>query len=270
MVASPSKHPLGLSPHRMNGPDLAALFAFIDESGDRGLGENASPHFALTASIIPEGHLHTVEGKIAEAKKAVGRHATHELSFKKLNRNQRSIVVSTFSEIEQLKIISVIVCKQYLSPSSLGSEERYLYPFRLLLERMSWFARENSAELNYTLAHIKGLRKSKLRDYEQKLDDPRNEIDWRYLNRAGGKLGQPREIPHLQLADTVASSIGAAFNPELNSGAPNQEYLRRLAKMIYTPTPQKMTSYGLKIHPWNHRTKEAYPWIQELMGVAWA
>lgn len=141
---------------------------------------------------------------------------------------------------------------------------RYLYAFRFLLERISWLAKQHGEQAQYTLAHIRRFKLENLRDYEASLRGLPTEIKWPNLDPKGGDISQPKILEQLQLADLVASSCGIAFNSPENTGVVETSYLRALRMRFYQPSGKSLTSYGLKMHPWNENTKAAYPWVAAL------
>src|SRR5690606_303400 len=136
----------------------------------------------------------------------------------------------------------------------------YLYTLRYLLERLSWYARDQRQTLSYTLAHIVRFKLSKLREYERRLQaQPGCNVVWSRLDPHGGRLDQPSRVELLQFADTAASATFAAFEPD-KYGNTEQRYLTELKACLYRrgQATNALTSYGLKMHPWNDSTKAAY------------
>jgi hypothetical protein len=117
----------------------------------------------------------------------------------------------------------------------------------------------------YTLAMITRFKLSTLRSYEARLrSDPACSIAWESVPRSG-KIDQPNREEFLQLGDLAASAIGKAF--ELDSfGNTERRYLQELVARLYrrgsSATP--LTSYGLKMHPWNAGCQTAHPWVATL------
>ena len=70
----------------------------------------------------------------------------------------------------------------------------------------------------------------------------------------------PSRVEQLQLADIAASATALAFEPD-NFGNVEPRYLSELRPRLYHPSGGKITSYGLKMHPWNTRSQAAYQWL---------
>ena len=160
--------------------------------------------------------------------------------------------------------MSVVACKHAL-PGSLTDDQSYLFTLRLLLERVSWFSRDNGWLADYTLAHIVRFQKSKLQDYEALLRGSADcRIDWGHLDSRGGRINQPSRVPYLQIADIAASSVGQAFNPDA-FGNTETRYLREILPRLWQhgQTGNRLTSYGLKIHP-STTISMHHRWLAEL------
>lgn len=126
-----------------------------------------------------------------------------------------------------------------------------MWTFRLLLERLSWLARDAGQNLDYTIAHVVHFRKAKLRQYEAILRHlPGCQVAWDNVPR-GGSLGTPQSDERLQWADIAASATWQAF--EAQRGFTEQRYLDQLAAALYRRNAN-LLSYGLKIHPHPLRT----------------
>lgn len=163
-----------------------------------------------------------------------------------------------------MTISAVVVCKEHLTGPALDDDTAYLYTLRLLLERLSWLARDRDAVLSYTVAHIVRFQMAKLRAYEQMLRlDPRCQIAWWNLDSAGGKMDQPVRNELLQLGDSAGSSIFAAFEKD-GYGNTEPRYLREMKSVLYRRKSAPLTSYGLKMHPWSDKARAAYPWVAAL------
>jgi hypothetical protein len=246
------------------GHDGQMLYAYIDESGQRGHAQGGSRHFVMSAVMYRSASVTRATDLLAQLRTMTGRQPTHELSFKKLSDPHRATSSTVLAAATWLKIATVVVCKDHIGNTLPDDNMRYLFAFRFLLERISWLARSHDEVADYTLAHIQRFRLENLREYETALRALETEIKWSHLNPAGGQINQPRVLEQLQLADLVASSCGVAFSPPENTGVVETSYLRALRPRFYEPKGGRLTSYGLKMHPWNETTKAAYPWVAAL------
>lgn len=241
------------------------MHAFIDESGQRSRSEASSDHFIMSAAIVPSTRLSDAIGQLDGLRRDLRRSPGAELSWKDVrSHSDRLQIAISLGSWEWLTTISVVANKRHLPPTTMSQNEIYLHQFRYLLERLSWCARQQQEVCTYTLAHVRGFRLSELRTYEADLRSEETEIDWQWLDPAGGQIDQPKRLAPLQLADLVASATGAAFNVD-SFGHTEPRYLTDMASRIWRyKATSTVTSYGLKMHPWNDALRAAYPWIATL------
>jgi hypothetical protein len=117
--------------------------------------------------------------------------------------------------------------------------------------------------LSYTLAEIGQFPLPKLRRYEEILRDlPDCTVEWASVDAAGGSINQPQRLEYLQLADIAASATAQAFEPDAH-GNVEPRYVHELRPSIYRygTGANSYTSYGMKMHPWNARSKAAHDWL---------
>lgn len=243
------------------------LNAFIDEAGQRGTSKKSSDHFVMSAVIVADEHLPATLQLLADLRTTLGRKPEDVLHFQKFRHPHRIRACQILAAHHPAATIaSVVVCKRHLTDTArLNDDQAYLYTFRYLLERLSWFAQTEGRVMHYTLAHVVRFKMKTLRQYEAALHSRDTQIKWAFLDPKGGRLAQPENLEMLQLADTVASATGLAFNPD-NFGNTEPRYLQELAPAMYRrgTAPNALTSYGLKMHPWNETTKATYPWVAAL------
>ena len=253
------------------GVDNPSYAAFIDESGQRSRRGKSSPHFVMSAVVIPTHKFAAATEFLADLRRSLGRRDKDVLHWKNYNQHDRRLSAcrEVASRPDLLRICSVVACKDHLPPPSpgFGQDMAYLYTLRFLLERLSWLSRDSPRDggLAYTLAHVVRFPMWKLRDYENRLRFQPTNISWEQLDPSGGRIDQPSRAEFLQLADLAASATAAAFNPRQDDGTTNRQYITELAPVLYRRLPTSpITSYGLKMHPWNETTRAAYPWAAAL------
>jgi hypothetical protein len=239
------------------------LHAYIDESGVRGTSVSSSDHFVMSAVIFREEDRRKAADLLASLRLDLRRDPGQTLHWKKLKAHDQRLHVSTsIGAAPWLRTASVVVCKRHLY-GEFDSQKRYLYTLRFLLERLSWLARDEDQVLHYTLSHIVRFKLATLREFEARLRAQTTQVHWAALSPKGGRLIHPNDEEELQLADLVASATAAAFEPDAY-GHTEHRYLRKLRPRIYCRDRGALTSYGLKMHPWDERTRAAYPWVAAL------
>lgn len=247
-------------------PVARRLHAFIDEAGVRSHSKASSDHFVMSAIIVADQDLLEAQQFLAQLRLDLNRRPGDTLHWVAIKRHEQRVhAAKTLGGQQWATISNVVVCKRHLN-GQLPNGAFYLYTFRYLLERMSWFARDAQAILSYTLAHITHpqMTMAELRQYEAALRATSTEIAWRSLDPKGGKIDQPSRVEMLQIADLAASATFGAFQSD-NFGNTEPRYLQELAPRLYRRGPwAQLTSYGMKMHPWDDNTKAAYPWVAAL------
>jgi hypothetical protein len=241
------------------------MLAYIDESGDRAHTTKSSDHFIMSAVVIRDADRPAAVQLLAQLRVGLGRQAGQPLHWVNIKSHaQRLYVAQTIGAADFLHLTSVVVCKRHFGVGNVIPEEdvAYLYTLRFVLERLSWLGRDYGGAVAYTLAHIIRFPIAKLRQYEARLKaEPQCKIRWNYI--AGpGSIDQPSRLEELQLADLTASATAAAFESDAY-GNTERRYLEELGPRLYRHNAN-LTSYGLKMHPWNAATKAAYPWVPAL------
>ncbi len=244
---------------------VARLHAFIDEAGTRARTAKSSAHFVMSAVVVPDEHLGDAAALLAGLRTDLGRRPGDTLHWRNIKtHSQRLRTAQLIGRAPYLTLSSVVVCKPHLTGPALDDDTAYLYTLRFLLERLSWFARDQGRVLEYTLAHVVRFKLAKLRTYEAILrQSPDCHIAWQSLDPHGGRLDQPNKVEYLQLADSVASGTFAAFEVDAFRNT-EPRYLIEMAPRLYRRSGGRLTSYGLKMHPWSEAARAAYPWVSDL------
>lgn len=233
------------------------LSVYIDESGDPGDSLKSSRVFVLAGVLINDKHADEITERLALLRRLLGRQPGHHLHFSNLSTEQRLIAANAISQMPVV-VSTVVVGKDYLAPLEGGVPDRHyhLHTLRYLLERISWYARDNGHVARYTVACRPKLKAEHLAGYEGALKYRDTEIQWAHLDPNGGRLDQPKRDERLQIADLVAGSVFAAFRTDQPH---NPTYLEALSGALYRRGSGHVTSYGLKLHP--KELKAAYPWV---------
>jgi hypothetical protein len=242
------------------------LYCFADESGTRGFSEAASDCFVMAAVTYLDHDEPRAHDLLGSLRAELRRLPTHPLKWENIKGHApRLHVAQTLGRAEFLDATAVVVCKRAIDPAARLVDEgkAYLYTYRFLLERLSWTARARRQPLRYTIAHIVRFKTETLQHYETLLFEGNTQVAWDYA-REHPLFGHPEQVQCLQLADLTASAIAAAFNKDPH-GNTEPRYLKELLPALTRGRERlKLTSYGLKMHPWNARARELYPWVGAL------
>jgi len=237
------------------------FIVYVDESGDEGFnfGEGSSEWFVLSGVVTrKENDLETVR-LVDKARSVTGKPDRKPLHFRRLKHEQRLPFLKEIASAP-LRAASVIVHKPSLrEPEKFRERYRlYFYSVRYLLERVSWYCRDNrtrhdsgngSAEVVFS--NRSGMSYDEMRSYLRLLKRQTSSIDvridWSVIKTgqivaysAGKRMG-------LQIADAVASSFFYAVQPS-QYGFREDRYARMLKPVVYREKG-KSIGYGLKFWP---------------------
>lgn len=245
------------------------FIAYIDESGDEGFrfGEGSSDWFVLAAVILRRSTDREMLKLIDEVRDRINEHRKPEhrmppkkpLHFRNLKHEPRKYFVGQLGQAD-LRTACVMIHKPALtSPENFNTKSRlYFYMVRMLVERISWYCRDNRRKDNdgdgsvrLVFSNRASLDYEALRDYLKYLENNRIALDY----RADVKVIRPDEMETythgrrvgLQLADAVASSFFYAVEPNA-FGQTEDGYARLLLTRAYRHN-RRLWGYGVKLMP---------------------
>jgi hypothetical protein len=230
---------------------------YVDEAGDRGMNPASSDHFFVSALIVPDALDAQLRSELANLSAQLGRKPGQVLHFRKLTHPQKVKTTQDIAASSVSVITSAIICKRALAgigpagqtPYIANPDPMYLWALRLLLERVSWWIRDNGGTSSVvTFAHIKNFPTHKLHAYRNALFASPTQIHWPSFAGHQFRFAGTNAIELLQLADTCASAIFQAVEPD-PFGNVEERYLRNLAPKLYRYGQSPITSYGLKVFP---------------------
>lgn len=259
------------------------LHAFVDESGQRSPSEKSSDYFIMSAVLVFDNCLDLAREHLTALKSATNRKPEHLLHWSKLKPHHRSKVSEMMGSASGfMGYVSVVACKRVLADqvtmemnfggekykfsafTPLSEDEAYLKTYQYLLERISWVASRNQTSADITIEHTIRFKRKTLEEFESRIKkDASCSAHWGSLPD-GAKLRSKNDEDLLQLADLVASGIGAAFNGHPRNGVDTSHVSNMAQAMWRGPKKNKLTTYGLKMHPWNEATKSLHPWLLEI------
>lgn len=232
---------------------------YVDEAGDRGVSAASDRHFVVSAVIIDDAFDAKVRTRLAALRDVLRRHPGHVLHFVKFSHSQRLKAAQDIASFPIAAIVNVVIHKDLIGqPMPAGEtayiphpDPMYLWALRLLLERISWFATDNGGtDAIVTFGHLKGFRAKKLHDYRKALETSDGiAIRWDLFEGHPFRIDNPESVELLQVADTTASALFRAVEPDAY-GNTERRYLEELAPKLYRPPGRgNITSYGLTVFP---------------------
>ncbi len=239
----------------------ASFVVYIDESGDEGFSfsKGSSRWFVLSGVVTRRvSDLETVK-LVDQVRLVLGKPPKKPLHFRDLKHEQRLPFIQQIAQA-RIRAISVLLHKPSLvEPEKFRERYRlYFYAVRYLLERVSWFCRDNrnpsspgdgSAEIVFS--NRSGMSYEEMREYFLRLKRQTDildvRIDWRVVKPEQITAFTPGRRMGLQIADAVASSFFAAVEPS-RYGFTEDRYVRMLKPIVYHHKGQYI-GYGLKFWP---------------------
>lgn len=247
---------------------MAEFIAYIDESGDEGIGRG-SQWFVLAAAIVELGKANSQLGqKLEEIKKqriALKKDVMHwsELSHPRKQAVSQELASQPFT----ICAVAVDTSHPRMQGTTLLGGRLYFYAFRWLVERITWFVADNSenGQIRLRPENKGGISYGDLESYLQSVQGlPDCQI------RPGCILDvKPRtkqQLPLLQIADTVAGAITGGL--ERQYGVVEPSYILAMRNLLYK-RKDKLWGYGIKFMP--HEASAipvqlipTYQWLSEL------
>lgn len=248
---------------------------YVDEAGDRGISPNSSKHFVVSGIVVPDAQDTQARLELAALRQALGRKPGQTLHFQNFTHSQRLKAAQDVAKFAIGAISNVIISKAALGqgqPAGAGNlayvtnpDPMYLWGVRLLLERISWYIRDHGAgSAIVTFGQIVRFPAAKLHNYRQALEYSDTEIWWPAYNGHPFRIEAPNKIELLQVADTAASALFRAVEPD-QYGNTEDRYLKELAPKLYRRSSGNVVSYGLKVFP-THQSDVGGPldWLRKL------
>lgn len=218
---------------------------YIDESGDLGYG-TGTRWFVLSAVIVDKGKEKSIRQKMNQIK---SRLKVAEIHMRKISDfYRRSYLVRELSD-EEFVYVNIICDTNKLDRTKLSSSIiAYNYLCRFLLERVSWYLRDNDRVADVMLSARGTSRDGELIDYirEKLLPDSDNQIAKGVLRKISAKPANSCDL--LQLADVCATTTFLAYEVKKCWGFRIPCYFMTLKNHLYL-YKGKLMNYGIKYFP---------------------
>jgi hypothetical protein len=114
----------------------------------------------MSAIVVSDTDRPSVQGRLAAIRNNLGKPPGTVLHFAKNIRQHgaRVYVCQQLATLTGVTIVSVVMCKRHWTNAAMLTQDPqavYLYTLRLMLERLSWIARDRGEEIIVTFAHVK-------------------------------------------------------------------------------------------------------------------
>lgn len=241
---------------------------YVDETGDRGYGPKSSPYFCFAACAFKHSDAGDVIEAMRNLNRSLGRaptipiHARNHLK----KHDQLMEAVEHLAELHDiLKVFYVVLPKSSTPPyAKMRRDPNYVYNYlaKILLERMSWFARDAELPAYPCFASVKRMPRNLLDQYISRLQTEIGDIDWQWLITPLG-VDQANNRIGMQWADIAGRAIWKATTP--GTHPPHRiepVYLETMAPAIWGRRP--VESYGVKsIQPGWHNSQTWWTQVTE-------
>jgi hypothetical protein len=236
-----------------------SFIVYIDESGDDGfVFPRSSEWLVMSAVLVPLSQHSNVIHRTQDILTPVGWSKGKSVHFGSIDHERRVFLAS---EIATLPVVvtSILAHKPSITESEALKTKRsgrfYAYTVRLLLERISWYCRDNRPQddVGDGTVHLIFDNRTRgsylqLRAYVNHLKEAvETSIHWPVVMSERIDARSPRDQACLHLPDSVAGSMRAAL--EISKFGHTEH---RFAKILQPVTYQhsgRYRSYGLKFFP---------------------
>lgn len=243
---------------------------YIDESGDEGIDTGGSRWFVLGALIVDSERDLQVSEMVSRIKTRFGRDPWWTLHWSDIRKHEQKLYVCQELRSEQWTFSCVVVDKTHpLIMSAIGLRKKwhlYFYTTRLLLERLSWYARDHGGQIATPIFEYRSnMSYEALREYLAVLrgwaTDAR--IEWDYLEWKEFKIRSKRNSRLLQAADSVCGAVNNALEYS-DYGTTESRYITELRDGLYR-RGSNLFSYGFKFAVGRKEYFESeYPFLNSL------
>lgn len=259
-----------------------SFFAYIDESGDDGIGNFRVPGtrggmsrwLTISACVVRQSHNLSIVGWRDEISAKMPEKKSRGLHFSHMNHNQK-IVTAQILASKEIHAISVISNKETI-PDGVYKEKNQLYFYltRYLVERISWLCRdmrphvpEGDGRVKITFSRRGGMSYDSFRGYLFWLKmnkDQGSKIHWPVIDIEGIDAKDHSTRAGLQLVDTIASAFSSGFEPN-EHGNCESRYAEILKPIVYNRQGNYF-SYGVKVVP-RHTEMDLTPEQQRMIEI---
>ncbi len=244
---------------------------YIDESGDEGIGTGGSRWFILGALIVlGEIDLQT-STMVSRVKHKFGHDDKFVLQWKKIKKHSQKLYICQEYQTEQWTFACVATDKTHpFVTKGRGINLKYQlynYSARLLLERLSWYARDNGNRKSLPIFEYRSNTSyDEMRDYFRHLRRwmPPTRISWNNLEYRNFKILPKKRSRLLQACDNLCGMVKEGLEYD-GYGNIEPRYVLSVGNRFYR-RGSNLFSYGLKFLHANSNVladlKDEYQWLK--------
>ena len=260
-----------------------SFLAFIDESGDDGIGKfrepgaqgGSSSWLCISACIFRQAqNLEPVKWRDDIRVMLPKKGNRKDIHFKELDHNQKVAVARMLSD-KPIRFVNVMYNKRTAQPDTWSQKNQlYFYLTRYLVERISWLCRdlrkqvpEGDGRVQITFSRRGGMSYPDFQNYMTRLkksDDNDVRIHWPVIDIESISAQDHSTSASLQMADIGASSFWKGLEPD-----PYGNCECRYAEILKPKTYHRngnYASYGMKVVS-NHRPEDLTPDQKHMLAL---
>lgn len=239
---------------------LPKLRVYVDETGDRGLGDTCSPFFAMTALMVPDEDDWTVRYAASGLRGVI--HASrpgdttplHWVDHFKAKRPERRVRAATvLSQMPSAKVVHVIAPKEAVRQDFPGLRDTtrfYNFTTKYLLERVAYAAQAWPGGPRLAIVRlgaVKGMDHTDTAAYLTRVrrgDFDNFPVPWQHIKWPPAWTGT--DWDGIQLADIHAGLLNVALTGA-NDDAGCAENLLLCKHQLHRSATGRLLGYGVKI-----------------------
>lgn len=210
------------------------LYAYVDETGDRGVSAKSSPFFAMAGFVIAAEDEHRMRTTAVELRQSFAIPRGKGLHWKDHVKvyPRRRLVADKLAAIPDVRVNYVIFEKAAIPAGSglyIDHTIFYNYVAGLMMERLLLSAKYwpgGTRDIQVRFGHVKGFDHAETIGYfRRKSSTDPSWIPWQLL-RGSVKFSDMSQYDGLQIADLYAGILKAAIMPDPYGGYEEHHFLR--------------------------------------------
>lgn len=244
------------------------MYAYIDESGDEGIGGKGTKWFIITALIADQEGATALGYTYHRIKQRIDLATDRVLHWAELSHPRKKAVVEELAS-NNFSICSVLVDTQHQdiinTNPKLSGGRLYFYAFRRLVERITWYCDDLGHKVRLYPENKAGIKYEELNGYLNYIQS-QPDCEIRKGCILGAKPKAKSQSNLIQLADCVCGTVQNAV--EHKYGVIEDSYLLTLKDKLYRRS-DKLFGYGIKFMP--HKSKlipelltGTYKWLNSI------
>lgn len=246
---------------------------YIDESGDEGIETGGSRWFILGALIVPNEEDLQISTMVSRVKKKFGHDDKFVLQWKKIKKHSQKLYICQEYQTEQWTFACVATDKTHpfitKAPGLKLKYALYFYSARLLLERLSWYARNHGNRKALPIFEYRSNTSyDEMREYFRYLRGwmPPTRIRWNNLEYRNFKILPKKLSRLLQASDNLCGAVKDGLEYD-GYGNVEPRYVLSIGSRFYRRN-NNLFSYGLKFLHANTSTitdlHKEYDWLKRI------